>query len=194
MLCFAGFLRFSQELPVEPGRRVGMEGEEVEVVYEMDGAWLRRVVERSGRGFRASRVEGVLEPFVAVWVEGMSRDRGRVRIRLCVAAFGAMPPELGKTAGAGEALFYRAEAVRRRDEMGGEMRNALVWYRKAATGGHLGGMCNWGWCLENGVGVEVDKAAGVEWYRKAAAGGQLDAVYKLAMYDFAMSRINQPAG
>ncbi len=70
---------------------------------------------------------------------------------------------------------------------------AIKWFRKAAEQGHAAAQYNLGYCFDNSIGVDRDRAETDKWYRKAAEQGHAKAQYKLAGlyerdFDFSLGR------
>ncbi|MGH6718551.1 MAG: caspase family protein [Alphaproteobacteria bacterium] len=103
-------------------------------------------------------------------VRGVAFDgiNGVKAIAACEAAVAAYP-----TATRFQFQLGRALARERRDD------EAVVWYRKAADGGHLAAMAGLGRSYQTGTGVAQDNALGAAWMRKAAEAGYLAAQYEL---------------
>lgn len=62
-----------------------------------------------------------------------------------------------------------------------DMKEAIVWYRKAALQGSAAAQFNLGVLYENGRGTKVDFAEANEWYRRAAEQGDPLAIGNLGM-------------
>ena len=56
---------------------------------------------------------------------------------------------------------------------------AVVWFEKAAEGGHVEAMAELGLCYELGLAVEQSDEKALEWYMKAAEKGHLTAKYSI---------------
>lgn len=54
-------------------------------------------------------------------------------------------------------------------------KKAFEYYQMAAAQGHLWGMCNLGYCYQEGIGTDMNILSAEEWLRKAAEGGLQDA-------------------
>ena len=55
-------------------------------------------------------------------------------------------------------------------------KKAFKYYQMAASQDHLWGMCNLGYCYQEGIGTNVNIMSAEEWLRKAADGGLQDAI------------------
>ncbi len=64
-------------------------------------------------------------------------------------------------------------------EADGQFGSAAAWYAQAAERGYAAAQFRLGQLLEDGQGVEIDKAKALEWYRKAAAQGFAPAVARV---------------
>ena len=56
----------------------------------------------------------------------------------------------------------------------------LYCYRMAAAKGNAWGICNLGWCMEAGVGIDADPKQAVWLYEQAAQAGYIPALCNLA--------------
>jgi len=56
---------------------------------------------------------------------------------------------------------------------------ATEWYKKAAIGGHINGMAEYGMCCELGCGREPNDEEALEWYMKAARQGHATANFSV---------------
>ena len=86
--------------------------------------------------------------------------------------------EKGDTA----AQFRYAEMLRDGRGVKKDVREAVVWTRKAADAGHASAQCQMGLFYMNGIGVDRDEAKAVEWLKKAAAQNHAQAQYNLGNY------------
>lgn len=59
------------------------------------------------------------------------------------------------------------------------IKEAVVWYTKAAKSGHGDAMQKLGECYENGFGVDINIKDALMWYKKAAKSGNMTACLKL---------------
>ena len=93
--------------------------------------------------------------------------------------------ERAKTlAGKGDtaAQFRYAEMLRDGRGVAKNMREAVVWTRKAADGGLAAAQCQMGLFYMNGLGVDHDEDKAVEWLKQAAAQHHAQAQYNLGIY------------
>ena len=86
--------------------------------------------------------------------------------------------EKGDTA----AQFRYAEMLRDGRGVKKDVREAVVWTRKAADVGHAPAQCQMGLFYMNGLGVDRDEDKAVEWLNKAAAQNHTQAQYNLGIY------------
>lgn len=57
-----------------------------------------------------------------------------------------------------------------------DAKKAFKYYQLSAAQGNLMGMCNLGWCYQEGIGTDMNFLSAEEWIRKAADGGLQDAI------------------
>ena len=50
---------------------------------------------------------------------------------------------------------------------------ALSWYISSAEQGYPWAQCNYGFCLQNAVGIEKNEKLGAYWYERAALQGMV---------------------
>lgn len=86
-----------------------------------------------------------------------------------------------KTAAEGgfaEAQNKYAEILQKRKEY----EEAFKWYKKAAEQGYIRAQKSLAYCLEHGIGCELNEQEAFEWYEKLAEQGDADSQYKLGEY------------
>ena len=101
------------------------------------------------------------------------------------AKVSAVVAENAKTAAAkGDpaAQFRYAEMLRDGRGVAKNVREAVVWTRKAADGGLADAQCQMGLFYMIGIGVDLDEDKAVEWLNKAAAQNHAQAQYNLGIY------------
>lgn len=111
-------------------------------------------------------------------------------LSLCVCAandakVSATMVEKAKTVAAqgdATAQFRYAEMLRDGRGVAKDVREAVVWTRKAADAGHAPAQCQMGLFYMNGLGVDRDEGQAVEWLSKAAAQNHTQAQYNLGIY------------
>lgn len=104
---------------------------------------------------------------------------------LCIGAVLASADEGAKTlAEKGDAVaqFRYAEMLRDGRGVKKNVREAVVWTRKAADAGHVDAQCQMGLFYMNGLGVDRDEDKAVGWLNKAAAQNHTQAQYNLGIY------------
>ena len=84
--------------------------------------------------------------------------------------------------GEAKAQFRYAEMLRDGRGVKKDVREAVVWTRKAADGGLAAAQCQMGLFYMNGLGVDRDEDKAVEWLNKAAAQHYAQAQYNLGIY------------
>ena len=84
--------------------------------------------------------------------------------------------------GDASAQFRYAEMLRDGRGVAKDVREAVVWTRKAADAGHAPAQCQMGLFYMNGLGVDLDEDKAVEWLNKAAAQNHTQAQYNLGIY------------
>lgn len=84
--------------------------------------------------------------------------------------------------GDAKAQFRYAEMLRDGRGVAKNMREAVVWTRKAADGGLAAAQCQMGLFYMNGLGVDRDEDKAVEWLNKASAQHHVQAQYNLGIY------------
>jgi len=84
--------------------------------------------------------------------------------------------------GEAAAQFRYAEMLRDGRGVKKDVREAVVWTRKAADGGLSAAQCQMGLFYMNGLGVDRDEDKAVEWLKKAAEKNHAQAQYNLGIY------------
>ena len=84
--------------------------------------------------------------------------------------------------GEAKAQFRYAEMLRDGRGVKKDVREAVVWTRKAADGGLAAAQCQMGLFYMNGIGVDRDEEKAVEWLKKAAEKNHAQAQYNLGIY------------
>ena len=84
--------------------------------------------------------------------------------------------------GEAKAQFRYAEMLRDGRGVKKDVREAVVWTRKAANGGLAAAQCQMGLFYMNGIGVDRDEDKALEWLKKAAAKNHAQAQYNLGIY------------
>lgn len=84
--------------------------------------------------------------------------------------------------GEAKAQFCYAEMLRDGRGVKKDMREAVVWTRKAADGGLAAAQCQMGLFYMNGLGVDRDEDKAIEWLKKAATQNHAQAQYNLGIY------------
>ena len=78
--------------------------------------------------------------------------------------------------------FRYAEILRDGRGVKKDVREAVVWTRKAADGGLADAQCQMGLFYMTGIGVDCDEGKSVEWLKKAAAQNHAQAQYNFGIY------------
>jgi hypothetical protein len=184
MFCASGFCVF-RSVARAPRRPMAVGAGEVEVVLELEGRSLRKLVRRGVRGYQCSTFEGLLPPFALLRVRGVLREPTRAVVKLVEVvprghsrrgAGSAWPPAGLRSLGTGEAesWFRKAVSVVKPGE-------AARCAEQAAMLGHVEAMCWLGERHGRGEGLPVDRKAAVAWYRKAAELGNAMAMCELGV-------------
>lgn len=70
-----------------------------------------------------------------------------------------------------DAMVAIANMYRQGEGRTKQLRNAALWYEKAAKLGNLVGQMNYGEMLEKGIGIPINKIESYVWYGLAGIGG-----------------------
>ncbi len=88
-------------------------------------------------------------------------------------------------AGDAEAQYATAQMLKTGDGVKADMRQAAMWFQKAAEQGHGASQFEMGWMYANGIGMRQDFAAAAKWYRLAATfNNNTEAQFRLGELHF----------
>jgi hypothetical protein len=165
LICFTSFQVFEMIWPERGRCRVG--GGEVEVVFELEGTYLRRVVRRLDSRLYVEGGRGVLCPFTAVRVGGVAMEGRRAVVRLRGGSGSGLGEGVGKRGRGDECEEgYQRGMALLSEAAGGARARGLSLLREAGGDGHVESMYILGSRQVKMPGLDREK--GLQWLRKAA--------------------------